>query len=100
MSLIAFEPVPENLTYLRRNVERNELTGCVTVESVAVESMAVGASPGEQSGSDMTSAERRRAVTSASSPTRTSATPARTMRRRTQGAAGSVTGLRSARARR
>ncbi|MEU8204127.1 FkbM family methyltransferase [Streptosporangium sp. NPDC049046] len=41
-SLIAFEPVPENLAYLRRNVERNDLTGCVTVEPVAV-----GASTGE-----------------------------------------------------
>ncbi|MFF5114029.1 FkbM family methyltransferase [Streptosporangium sp. NPDC000509] len=41
-SLIAFEPVPENLAYLRRNVERNDLTGCVTVEPVAV-----GASAGE-----------------------------------------------------
>ncbi|WP_344915124.1 FkbM family methyltransferase [Streptosporangium oxazolinicum] len=40
--LIAFEPVPENIAYLRRNVERNDLTGRVTVEPVAV-----GASPGE-----------------------------------------------------
>ncbi|GAA0391672.1 hypothetical protein Acor_18260 [Acrocarpospora corrugata] len=34
--MIAFEPVPENVAYLRRNVERNELTGRVTVEPVAV----------------------------------------------------------------
>ncbi|RVX41551.1 FkbM family methyltransferase [Nonomuraea polychroma] len=40
--LIAFEPVPENAAYLRRNVDRNDLTGRVTVEPVAV-----GASPGE-----------------------------------------------------
>ncbi|MCA2185591.1 FkbM family methyltransferase [Nonomuraea cavernae] len=40
--LVAFEPVPENLAYLRRNVERNELTGRVSVEP-----MAVGDSPGE-----------------------------------------------------
>jgi FkbM family methyltransferase len=40
--LIAFEPVPENISYLRRNVERNDLTGRVNVEPVAV-----GASPGE-----------------------------------------------------
>ncbi|WP_327580433.1 FkbM family methyltransferase [Nonomuraea sp. NBC_00507] len=40
--LIAFEPVPENVAYLRRNVEGNELAGRVTVEE-----MAVGSAPGE-----------------------------------------------------
>ncbi|MFD1116364.1 FkbM family methyltransferase [Sphaerisporangium aureirubrum] len=40
--LIAFEPVPENLSYLRRNVDRNGLAPRVTIEP-----MAVGASPGE-----------------------------------------------------
>ncbi|MEU6715395.1 FkbM family methyltransferase [Nonomuraea sp. NPDC046802] len=40
--LIAFEPVPENAAYLRRNVEGNELADRVTVEQ-----MAVGAAPGE-----------------------------------------------------
>ncbi|MGH3392565.1 MAG: FkbM family methyltransferase [Actinomadura sp.] len=40
--LIAFEPVPENLGYLRRNVEVNGLDDRVTVEP-----MAVGAAPGE-----------------------------------------------------
>ncbi|MFC4012603.1 FkbM family methyltransferase [Nonomuraea purpurea] len=40
--LIAFEPVPENVAYLRRNVEGNELADRVTVEQ-----MAVGAVPGE-----------------------------------------------------
>ncbi|MCG5217060.1 FkbM family methyltransferase [Streptosporangium sp. KLBMP 9127] len=41
-TLIAFEPVPENLGYLRRNVERNGQAGRVTVEP-----QAVGESPGE-----------------------------------------------------
>ncbi|MFI9840796.1 FkbM family methyltransferase [Nonomuraea sp. NPDC051941] len=40
-SLIAFEPVPENIGYLRRNVERNDLAARVTIEPVAV-----GAAPG------------------------------------------------------
>ncbi|MGP3957815.1 FkbM family methyltransferase [Nonomuraea sp. 3N208] len=40
--LIAFEPVPENIAYLRRNVEGNQLAGRVTVEQ-----MAIGAGPGE-----------------------------------------------------
>ncbi|WP_345570155.1 FkbM family methyltransferase [Nonomuraea rosea] len=40
--LIAFEPVPENVAYLRRNVADNQLGGRVTVEQ-----MAVGAASGE-----------------------------------------------------
>ncbi|RBQ19706.1 hypothetical protein DP939_13335 [Spongiactinospora rosea] len=40
--LTAFEPVPENLGYLRRNIEANDLAGRVTVEP-----MAVGAEEGE-----------------------------------------------------
>ncbi|MEO3889979.1 FkbM family methyltransferase [Nonomuraea sp. B5E05] len=41
-TLIAFEPVPENLGYLRRNVDRNHLTTRVTIEPIAV-----GAAPGD-----------------------------------------------------
>ncbi|TDD01962.1 FkbM family methyltransferase [Nonomuraea diastatica] len=41
-TLIAFEPVPENIGYLRRNVDRNDLTARVTIEPVAV-----GAAPGD-----------------------------------------------------
>ncbi|TDC86357.1 FkbM family methyltransferase [Nonomuraea deserti] len=41
-TLIAFEPVPENLGYLRRNVDRNDLAARVTIEPVAV-----GAAPGD-----------------------------------------------------
>lgn len=40
--VVAFEPVPENLAYLRRNVAANGLGGRVTVEPVAV-----GEGPGE-----------------------------------------------------
>ncbi|TDB98364.1 FkbM family methyltransferase, partial [Nonomuraea longispora] len=41
-TLIAYEPVPENLTYLRRNLDHNDLAAHVTVEA-----LAVGATPGE-----------------------------------------------------
>ncbi|TDE17046.1 FkbM family methyltransferase, partial [Nonomuraea mesophila] len=40
-TLIAYEPVPENLTHLRRNIDHNDLTARVTVEP-----LAVGAAPG------------------------------------------------------
>ncbi|MDF5758140.1 FkbM family methyltransferase [Spongiactinospora sp. TRM90649] len=40
--LVAFEPVPENLGYLRANIDRNGLGDRVTVEPAAV-----GAAPGE-----------------------------------------------------
>jgi FkbM family methyltransferase len=35
-TVVCFEPVPGNLTYLRRNLEQNGLTGRVTVEASAV----------------------------------------------------------------